>query len=188
MKKGLIALLVVVAIILLGVFSLAGSYNNLVKLDEDTNAKWAQVENQLKRRADLIPNLVNTVKGFAEQEQEVLIGVTEARSRLETASGPGEYAQADAQLTSALERLNVVVESYPELKSNENFIRLQDELAGTENRIAVSRMDYNNSAQAYNSKVRRFPTNIIAGMFGFDQKEYFEISDEDKEVPEVNFQ
>lgn len=187
MKKGLLVLLIVVAIVLVLVFSLAGSYNNLVKLDEDTNANWAQIENQLKRRADLIPNLVNTVKGFAEQEQEVLLGVTQARSRLETANGPQEYAQADAQLTSALERLNVVVESYPELKSNENFIRLQDELAGTENRIAVTRMDYNESVKDFNSKVRRFPTNILAGIFGFDQKEYFEINEGDKEVPDVNF-
>ncbi|MGF7059178.1 LemA family protein [Brassicibacter mesophilus] len=187
MKKGLMTLFIVLAVVLVIVFIFAGSYNSLVQLDEETNAKWAQVENQLKRRADLIPNLVNTVKGFASQEKEVLIGVTEARSRLETAKGPQEYAQANAQLSTALERLNVVVERYPELKSNENFIRLQDELAGTENRIAVARMDYNESAKVYNNKVRKFPSNIFAGMFGFDKKEYFEISEQDKDVPEVNF-
>lgn len=187
MKKGLMVLIIVLVIILAFGFRIAGSYNGLVRLDEEVNAKWAQVENQLKRRADLIPNLVNTVKGFAAQEENVLLGVTEARSRLETARTPGEFAQADAQLTTALERLNVVVESYPDLKSNENFIRLQDELAGTENRIAVSRMDYNESAKVFNSKVRSFPTNIIAGIFRFDQKEYFEINEQDKEVPKVDF-
>jgi len=187
MRVGLIVLAVIL-IIVIGFGSIvAGSYNNLVKLDEETNAKWAQIENQLQRRADLIPNLVNTVKGFAAQEENVLLGVTQARSKLETARTPGEYAEANAQLTTALERLNVVVEAYPELKSNENFIRLQDELAGTENRIAVARMDYNESAKALNNKVRSFPTNIIAGMFGFSQREYFEVSDEAKEVPQVNF-
>ncbi|SDZ06820.1 LemA protein [Proteiniborus ethanoligenes] len=187
MKKGLMVLVIVLAIIIAFGFSIAGSYNGLVRLDEEVNAKWAQVENQLKRRADLIPNLVSTVKGFAAQEENVLLGVTEARSRLETARTPGEFAQADAQLTTALDRLNVVVESYPDLKSNENFIRLQDELAGTENRIAVSRMDYNESAKTFNSKVRSFPTNIMAGIFRFEQKEYFEINEQDKEVPKVEF-
>ncbi|WP_352418408.1 LemA family protein [Proteiniborus sp.] len=187
MKKGLIILAVVIVILVAFGSSIAGSYNGLVKLDEETNAKWAQIENQLQRRADLIPNLVNTVKGFAAQEENVLLGVTQARSRLETARTPGEYAEADAQLTTALERLNVVVEAYPELKSNENFIRLQDELAGTENRIAVARMDYNESAKILNNKVRSFPTNIIAGMFGFDQREYFEVSEQAKEVPKVDF-
>src|SRR5690554_1000632 len=165
-----------------------GSYNSLIQLDENVNAQWAQIDNQLKRRADLIPNLVNTVQGFASQEREVLIGVTEARSRLETAVTPEQAAQANEQLTSALSRLNVVVERYPELKSNENFIRLQDELAGTENRISVARRDYNESARTFNSRVRRYPTNILANIFGFDTKQYFEVSEEDQEVPEVNFQ
>ncbi|SCG82741.1 LemA protein [Proteiniborus sp. DW1] len=187
MRVGLIVLAVILIIVVGFGAIIVGSYNNLVKLDEETNAKWAQIENQLQRRADLIPNLVNTVKGFAAQEENVLLGVTQARSRLETARTPGEYADANAQLTTALERLNVVVEAYPELKSNENFIRLQDELAGTENRIAVARMDYNESAEILNKKVRTFPTNIIAGMFGFNQREYFKVSDEAKEVPQVNF-
>ncbi len=187
MRVGLIILAVILVIVIGFGAIFAGSYNNLVKLDEETNAKWAQVENQLKRRADLIPNLVSTVKGYAAHEENVLLGVTQARSKLETARTPGEYAAADAQLTTALDRLNVVVEAYPELKANENFIRFQDELAGTENRIAVSRMDYNESAKVLNNKVRSFPTNIIAGMFGFAQREYFEISEQDKDVPQVNF-
>ncbi len=187
MKKGLMVLAIILVVVIAFGSTIASSYNGLVRLDEETNAKWAQIENQLQRRADLIPNLVNTVKGFAAQEQNVLLGVTEARSKLETARTPREYAEADAQLTTALSRLNVVVEAYPDIKSNENFIRLQDELAGTENRIAVARMDYNEAAKLFNSRVRRFPTNIVAGMFGFGQKEYFEVSDQAKEVPKVNF-
>lgn len=188
MKKTLIIVAIVLLIIFIPTMMAVGSYNSLVQLDENVDAQWAQVENQLKRRTDLIPNLVNTVQGFADQEQEVLIGVTEARSRLETAETPEQAAEANAQLSGALSSLNVVVERYPELKSNENFIRLQDELAGTENRISVARRDYNGSAQDFNSRVRRFPTNILANMFGFETKEYFEVSEEDQEVPEVNFQ
>lgn len=188
MKKSLIVVLIILVIVLIPVMMAVGSYNSLAQLDETVTSQWAQVENQLKRRADLIPNLVNTVKGFAAQEQDVLIGVTEARSRLETAATPEQAAQANAELTGALSRLNVVVERYPELKSNENFIRLQDELAGTENRITVARRDYNESARVFNSKIRRFPTNIFAGMLGFERREYFEIAEQDKEVPEVNFQ
>lgn len=188
MKKVLIFIIVIVGVLLLAAISTIGTYNKLVQTDENVDAQWAQVENQLKRRADLIPNLVNTVKGFASQEKEVLIGVTEARSKLETAATPEQAAQANAQLSNALSRLNVVVERYPELKSNENFIRLQDELAGTENRIAVARRDYNESAKLFNSQIRKFPTNILASMFGFEQKEYFQVSEEDQRVPEVNFE
>jgi len=189
MSRTLITVIaVVLALIIIPGIMLIGSYNNLVQLDENTDEKWAQVENVLKRRSDLIPNLVETVKGFAKQEQNVLIGVTEARSGLQAASTPEEYAAADAQLTTALRSgINVVVERYPEIKSNENFIRLQDELAGTENRIATERMRYNEAVKSFNSKIRRFPTNIIAGMFGFDAKEYFEVSEEDKENVKVEF-
>lgn len=188
MKKTLI-IVVIVLVLVIGIpgLILSSSYNNLVSLDENVEGSWAQVENVLKRRADLIPNLVETVKGFANQEQEVLIGVTEARSRVVAATTPGEYAEANSQLTTALDRLNVVVESYPDIKSNENFLRLQDELAGTENRIATERRRYNEAVQTYNNKIRRFPTNIIAGMFGFDKREYFEVSAEDQENPEVDF-
>ncbi|MFA5524360.1 MAG: LemA family protein [Tissierellales bacterium] len=187
MRLGLIVLVVVLVIVIGFGAAIAGSYNNLVRLDEETNAKWAQIENQLQRRADLIPNLVNTVKGYAAHEEGVLLGVTQARSKLETARTPGELADANAQLTTALDRLNVVVEAYPELKANENFIRFQDELAGTENRLAVARMDYNESAKSLNGKIRSFPTNIFAGMFGFDQREYFEVSEQAKDAPQVNF-
>ncbi len=188
MKKVLVFIIVIVGILLLLAMGTIGTYNELVQMDENVDAQWAQIENQLKRRSDLIPNLVNTVKGFASQEKEVLIGVTEARSKLETAATPEQAAQANAELSSALSRLNVVVERYPELKSNENFIRLQDELAGTENRIAVARRDYNESAKLFNSQIRKFPTNILASMFGFEQKEYFQVNEEDQKVPEVNFE
>lgn len=187
MNKKIIAILVVLALIAIPVISMVGSYNTLVSMDEDVNGKWAQVENVLKRRADLIPNLVSTVQGFADQESDVLLGVTEARSKIQSAGSPSEYADANDELSGALSRLNVVVESYPELKSNENFIRLQDELAGTENRISVERGRYNEAVQQYNAKIRRFPTKIVAGIFGFGQKEYFEVSESDMENPEVNF-
>lgn len=187
-RTTIIILVVVLAIILLPIMFLAGSYNDLASLDEEVNGSWAQVENQLKRRADLIPNLVSTVQGFADQEKDVLIGVTEARSKVMKADSPQEAASANSELTTALQGLNVVVERYPELKSNENFIQLQDELAGTENRIAVSRKDYNDSAKVLNTKIRRFPTNIVAGIFGIDKREYFEVSEADQELPDVEFE
>lgn len=188
MKKGIGIIVAIVAVILLIAVPLISSYNNLVGMNENVDGKWAQVENQLKRRADLIPNLVETVKGFASQESEVLIGVTEARSKLQSATTPGEYAEANGELTSALSRLNFVVESYPDLKSNQNFIQLQDELAGTENRIAVERGRYNEAVQEFNSKVKRFPTSLVAGIFNFDEREYFEISEAEQEVPDVQFE
>lgn len=187
MKKFAMPLIIIIAIVVILGATLGGSYNSLVKLDEEANGQWSQIDVQLKRRADLIPNLVNTVKGFAAQEKDVLLGVTKARAGLQEASTPEQAAQANNQLTSALGKLNIVVEKYPELKSDQNFIRLQDELAGTENRIAVARKDYNDSVKTLNSRVRRFPTNIIASMFGFDQREYFEVAESDKETPNVEF-
>lgn len=183
MKKSyvFIGLIILLALILMS------SYNNLVRLDENVNGKWAQVENQLKRRADLIPNLVETVKGYAKHEEDVFTKVTQARSGILNASTPEEYAKANSELDKALSQINVVVERYPELKANQNFTDLQYELAGTENRLAVARMDYNEVVRKYNSKVRRFPTNILASMFGFEQREYFEIDEKDAEVPEVKF-
>jgi LemA protein len=162
-------------------------YNSLVNAEEDVAGAWAQVENVLKRRADLIPNLVETVKGFAAQEKEIFSNVAEARSRLLAARGPEEAADANAGLTSALGRLLMVSERYPELKSNQNFLRLQDELAGTENRIATERKRYNDKVVEYNKTIRRFPSSIFAGMFGFDKKEYFEVQEADKQVPQVKF-
>lgn len=187
MDKKWMPIIAILLIILIPVLLFVSNYNRLVSMEEQVEGSWAQVENVLKRRADLIPNLVSTVQGFADQEREVLMGVTEARSKVDSAGSPAEYAQANQELTSALSRLNVVVEAYPDLKSNENFIRLQDELAGTENRISVERGRYNDSVRDYNARIRRFPTNMVAGMFGFESKEYFEVSESDMETPEVSF-
>ena len=171
-----------------GLFSLPGcGYNTLVRQNEAVDAAWSEVQNQLQRRNDLIPNLVNTVKGFAQQEKDVLIKVTEARSRVAGANNPSEAMAASNELTSALSRLLVVVEKYPELKSDQNFLRLQDELAGTENRLAVARMRYNETAQAYNTTARSFPMNLMAKIFGFETRPYFEAPESAKGVPEVKF-
>ncbi len=188
MKKTLLIVLIVLFIVLVVPYSiLKGTYNSLVTMDEEVKAAWAQVENQLQRRYDLIPNLVETVKGFAAQEKEVFIKVTEARSRVAGAGTVGEKIEANNQLSSALSRLLVVVERYPELKSNTNFIRLQDELAGTENRIAVERRRYNEAVKAFNIRIRRFPTNLIARMFGFEKAAFFEVPKERQEAPKVKF-
>jgi len=188
MKKGvLITIAVIVAIVFIVGSSLAGTYNRLAKMEESVNSQWAQVENVIKRRADLIPNLVNTVKGYASHEEEVLTKITNARAGFESARTPEEYAEANAQFESAMRSLNVVVENYPELKANQNFLELQAELAGTENRISTERMRYNDAVREFNTAIRRFPINIIARLFGFEQKAYFQIDAEDMEVPEVNF-
>ena len=191
MSKGLKIVLIVLAVIIIGVIviamSLKNTYNELVTMDEDVNKSWAQVENVLQRRYDLIPNLVETVKGYASHEKEVLTEVTKARASVGGAKTPNETMQANNQLSSALSRLLVVVERYPDLKANQNFIRLQDELAGTENRIAVERKRYNDSVGIFNQRVRRFPTNIIAGMFGFAKRDYFEAPEAAKEAPKVDF-
>ena len=191
MSKGLKTALIVIGIILLFVFFIysfiKGTYNNLVMLDEGVKAAWAQVENQLQRRYDLIPNYVETVKGFAKQERDVFIKVTEARSRVGGATTVPDKIEANNQLSSALSRLLVVVEQYPQLKSDQNFLRLQDELAGTENRIAVERMRYNETVKTYNIKVRSFPTNILAGMFGFEKAAFFEVPEAAQAVPKVEF-
>jgi LemA protein len=186
-KTALIIIGIIVAVILIPYVYLKSTYNTLVTMDESVKAAWAQVENQLQRRTDLIPNLVETVKGFASQEKDVFIKVTEARSRVAGAGSISEKIAANNQLTSALSRLLVVVERYPELKSNANFMRLQDELAGTENRIAVERMRFNEAVRAYNTKIRSFPTNIIAGMFGFKEATFFEVPKEAQGVPKVKF-
>ena len=162
-------------------------YNTLVKQGEAVDAAWSEVQNQLQRRNDLIPNLVNTVKGFAQQEKDVLIKVTEARSRVAGAGTPEETIEASNELSGALSRLLVVVEQYPQLKSDQNFLRLQDELAGTENRLTVARMRYNESVQGYNAQVKSFPTNLMAKMFGFDARPYFEAPESARAVPEVKF-
>jgi len=186
-KTLLVVLGIIALIILSGFFYLKGTYNSLVGMDESVKAAWAQVENQLQRRYDLIPNYVETVKGYASHEREVFTRVTEARSRAAGAPGIGEKIEANNELSSALSRLLVVVENYPELKANTNFIRLQDELAGTENRIAVERRRYNETVKTYNIQIRRFPTNVFAGMFGFEKAVFFEVPKERQEAPKVKF-
>lgn len=183
MKKWLIPIAVVV---ILGMMLISG-YNNLVKISESVNSSWSQVQNQLQRRADLIPNLVETVKGYAAQEKDIFTQVAEARAKLAGAATVGEAADADQALTGALGRLLAIAENYPQLKSDANFRALQDELAGTENRIAVARMDYNNSVQVYNAKIKTFPTSLYAGLFGFLQRDYFQASEKAGEVPAVDF-
>ena len=182
-----IAGIVIVVVLLIVYFSIKGTYNSLVQLDEGVKGAWAQVENQLQRRYDLIPNYVETVKGYAKQEREVFIKVTEARSKVGSANSVGDKINANNELSTALSRLLVVVERYPDLKSNQNFIRLQDELAGTENRIAVERRRYNESVKTYNVKIRSFPTILFAGMFGFSKAEFFKVPEAAKEAPKVTF-
>ncbi len=188
MRRGVVVLggsLLVV--LLMGACSSVGRYNGFVMSNEQIDGAWAQVENVLQRRSDLIPNLVATVQGFARQEREVFSQIADARGRLAGAVTPAEAANANAGLTSALGRLLAISENYPELRSNQNFIRLQDELAGTENRIAVERQRYNEAVRTYRTDIRRFPSNLFAGMFGFGDRDYFEADEAAAAVPEVEF-
>jgi LemA protein len=185
--KALIVIGIILVVILIIGGYVRGLYNSMVTLDEGVKTSWAQVENQFQRRNDLIPNYVETVKGYAKQEREVFIQVTEARSRVGSAGTVSEKIEANNQLTSALARLLVVVERYPDLKSNQNFIRLQDELAGTENRIAVARQRYNEAVRAFNVRIRSFPANLFASAFGFERAPLFEAPEAAKEVPTVDF-
>jgi len=187
MKTALIIVGILILIIVIPFSYLKGTYNSLVTMDESVKGAWAQVENQLQRRYDLIPNYVETVKGYAKHEKEVFIKVTEARSKVAGAKNISEKIETNNQLSSALARLLVVVERYPDLKANTNFIRLQDELAGTENRIAVERRRFNEAVKAFNIKIRSFPTNMIAGMLGFEKATFFEVPKERQEAPKVKF-
>ena len=180
----LIGILVVVVLLAIMIIP---SYNGLVNKEEDVNQAYAQIENQLQRRLDLIPNLVNTVKGYASQEKDVIQSISDARANLAGAATPADQATANDQLTNALNRLLVVVENYPDLKSNTTFQQLMDELAGTENRISVARKDYNDTVSGYNRSVKRFPGSIIAGVFGFDEIEYFKASEGAEQAPTVDF-
>ncbi len=190
-KRGLLGILVVIGIVVVFGVIIGGWYvgtrNTLVTLEETIDSSWAEIDNQLQRRTDLIPNLVNTVKGYAKQEKEVFTQIAEARSKLAGARTVGEKAAGYNGLETALSRLLVIVERYPELKSNVNFIRLQDELAGTENRIAVARKRYNDSVRTFNTKIRRFPSSTVARNMGLEKKEYFQIEERAREVPQVDF-
>lgn len=187
MKKSTMILLGVVAFIVIIISMLGGSYNSLVEKSENVDKQLANVDVQLERRADLIPNLVSTVKGYTSHETEIIDKITSARENLLKANTVTEKSNANDELTSALNALMVVVENYPDLKSNQNFIQLSDELAGTENRIAISRRDYNDAVTSYNTSIKNFPTNILAGMFGFNKKDYFEVSEGKTDVPKVEF-
>src|ERR1700704_2679976 len=188
MKKGIVVLVVLalVAVVIAGMY--ISSRNEMVRKNETVKSDWEQVDVVLQRRADLIPNLVETVKGFASQEQTVFHDIASARSALMGAQTPADKIAANGQLDGALGRLLLIVENYPQLKSNENFLRLQDELAGTENRIAVERKRYNDAIQDYNTYVQQFPHNIFAAWAGFRPNEaYFAASEGAREVPKVNF-
>jgi LemA protein len=186
-KTGLIVVAIILIVVLGSYSYIKGTYNSLVTLDEGVTAAWAQVENQLQRRMDLIPNYVETVKGYARHEREVFLKVTEARAKVAGAGSVKDKIAANNELAGALSRLLLVVERYPDLKANQNFIRLQDELAGTENRIAVERRRYNEAVRAYNVRIRSFPTNILAGIFGFTRATFFEAPEAAKEPPKVKF-
>ena len=188
MSKGIIVLIVLVIVVGFIFMQYVGVRNTLVTKDQTVKAAWSQVDIVLQRRADLIPNLVETVKGFAQQEQTVFGDIARARSALLSAGTPAEKIAANQQLDGAIGRLLVIVENYPQLKSNENFLRLQDELAGTENRIAVERKRYNDALQDYNTYLLKFPNNLIAGFAGFKPNEaYFQASEASRQVPKVNF-
>ena len=193
MKKSIIIIIAVVAVIVIWAVSM---YNRLVTMDESVNSQWANVETQYQRRADLIPNLVNTVKGYASHEKETLEGVVEARSKATqmqvnandlTPEKLAEYQKAQGAVTSALGKLLAITENYPDLKANQNFLELQAQLEGTENRINVARTNFNNAAQAYNTAIRRFPKSLFASMFGFDKHAYFEAAEGTETAPTVSF-
>ncbi|HET7184570.1 MAG TPA: LemA family protein [Terriglobales bacterium] len=187
-KVAVIVLLVIVVLVIWVGSTYAGRRNEMVRKREQVNAAWSQVDVVLQRRADLIPNLVETVKGFAAQEQTVFRDIANARAALISGRTPQDKIAANAQLDSALARLLVVVENYPQLRSNENFLRLQDELAGTENRIAVERRRYNEVVQDYNTYIALFPNNIVAGMSGFSRNDaYFKAEEGSRQAPRVQF-
>ncbi len=173
--------------LLILIFWFVGAYNSLITLSESVNTAWAQVENQYQRRADLIPNLVNTVKGYAAHEKELFTEITTLRSQWASATTKGGKIKAAQGLDGALSRLLLVAENYPQLRASENFLALQTQLEGTENRVAVERKRYNDAVRVYNIKIKRIPTNIVAGMFGYEKETYFEAEEGSEEVPEVEF-
>ena len=194
MKK--VTIIIIVAVVaIIAIWAVSG-YNSLVGMDENVSNQWANVETQYQRRADLIPNLVNTVKGYAAHEKETLEGGVEARSQATqikvdptdlTPEKLAEYQKAQGQLATALGKLLAITENYPDLKANQNFLELQAQLEGTENRINVARKNFNDAAKTYNTTIRRFPKNILAGMFGFDKRAYFEATEGAEQAPQVQF-
>lgn len=186
MKKGLIVGLVILVVLVVGVAGFSRMYNSIVKLDENANEKWAQVENQLQRRYDLVPDLVKVANKYASHEQEVITAVVDARAKLAGATTENEQIQASAELENALSRLLVVVENYPNLKADATYIALMDEMSGTENRIAVARKDYNEAVKAYNVEIKSFPIVLFNGLLGAEEKEFFEVSDNVLEKPEYD--
>ncbi|WP_373897702.1 LemA family protein [Haloimpatiens sp. FM7315] len=187
MNKSLKKLLIVLAVILIIILPLVTTYNKLVTLEQNVEQTQSEIDKQLQRRMDLIPNIVETVKGYATQEKEIYTNIAEARAKLSGANTITEKANADNQLSSALSRLLVVVENYPQLKSDANFRDLTVSLEGTENRITIARGDYNEAVKSYNVAIRRFPSSIVAGVFGFDKKDYYKAENGAKEVPKVDF-
>ena len=186
-NTGLIVLIVILVIAGGVVIWYVSARNSIIQLDETINQTMSEIDNQLQRRSDLIPNFVNTVRGYAAHEQEVFNNIAESRARLAGANTVEEKAAGYNEMQSALSRLLVIVEQYPDLKANQNFIALQDELAGTENRIAVARQRYNNSVSTFNVRIRTFPGSVIAGNMGFTQRAYFEIAEAARQVPLVEF-
>lgn len=196
MNKKTISLITIIGIIVISIIWMISKYNGLVKKDEACTQQWSKVESQYQRRLDLIPNLVNTVKGYAEHEQETFTQVIEARNQASqikinpnnmSQEAMDKFQQSQQTLKSSLDRLMVVVERYPDLKANQNFLELQSQLEGTENRIAVERQRFADVVNAYNSTIRRFPTNLIAGMFSFERKAYFESEAGAENAPKVEF-
>lgn len=196
LSKGIIVTLVIVGVLVIIFLWGMGGYNKMVSQEEGVTSAWSQVENVYQRRADLIPNLVATVKGYAAHEQETLEGVVNARAKATqttidpanmTPEAMAQFQAAQGELSTALGKLMVVVERYPDLKANQNFLELQAQLEGTENRITVERQKFNDAAKSFNTLIRKFPKNIIAGMFGFERKEYFEAKEGAEEAPKVEF-
>lgn len=185
--KGFSAIIAIIAIAVILLIAIVPTYNNLASSRENVNKAYAQVQNVVQRRADLIPNLVNTVKGYTKHEEDTLKEVTNARAGVNNAKNPEELAKANEELTRAVGNINVVVEAYPELKADRQFVSLMDELAGSENRISVERKNYNEACQEFNSKLVRFPTNLIGKVTGFKEAEYFKASESAQEAPTVDF-
>lgn len=187
LNKTLKTVLIVIAVLAVIILPIVGTYNSMISLEQQVNASESNIDTQLQRRSDLIPNLVETVKGYAKQEKDIFTDIANARAKLAGSQNITDMANADGQLSSALSRLLVVVERYPDLKSSQNFRDLSVALEGTENRISVARQQYNNTVNEYNTSIRKFPNSIVAGIFRFNSKPYYKASNGAQEVPKVNF-